>query len=181
MMLLCGAHFAPFFVSRRKTPDALGQEGARNIQYAAQFLLIVLNLLATKNLVVFKVPERTLSIHRAPHITRNMFIRNLYTIGVFVSICAPGVSYAAVASVDYVTQHVTQLHHDIATKEDISNRVSELSPSSTDAQYPTALATYSAVSRRVDTDATANQNMAGTYTVSGVMYVPDQELPQWEN
>ena len=121
-----------------------------------------------------------MKIRNATHTTRNMAIRNMCTIGVLVAICASGVSYAAVASADYVTQHVTQLRHDISTKE-VSNRVSELSQSSTDTQYPTALATYSAVSRRVDTDATANQTMAGTYTVSGVMYVPDQELPQWEN
>lgn len=55
-----------------------------------------------------------------------MGIRNMCAIGVLASICASGVSYAAVASADYVTQHVTQLRHDISTKEDVYNNIDDM-------------------------------------------------------
>jgi len=86
-----------------------------------------------------------------------------------------------IAAVSYVDRSTTTLANtlntSIVTKEDASNKTTIISSSSTDTQYPSALAVYSAVSNRVDTSASAVQTMAGTYTVSGSLIVPDQPLP----
>ena len=85
---------------------------------------------------------------------------------------------AAISYVQRITDTLkTTMTTSIDAKEDVSNKITTVSSSSTDTQYPSALAVYSAVSNRVDTSASAVQNMAGTYTVSGTLIVPDQPLP----
>lgn len=75
-----------------------------------------------------------------------------------------------IASVGYVKEV-------IATKENTTNKVTSLTSSATDTQYPSALAVYSAVSERVSTSSAANQSMAGKYNVTGTLSVPDLPLP----
>lgn len=60
------------------------------------------------------------------------------------------------------------------------NKVTSLTPSVTDVQYPSALAVYSSVSERVSTSSAANQSMAGKYNVPGTLSVPDLPLPRAE-
>lgn len=75
-----------------------------------------------------------------------------------------------IASVGYVKEV-------IATKENTTNKVTSLTSSATNTQYPSALAVYSAVSERVSTSSAANQSMAGKYNVTGTLSVPDLPLP----
>lgn len=86
-----------------------------------------------------------------------------------------------IAGVNYVKTITnalkTTLTASIDAKEDASNKTTTISSSSTDTQYPSAHAVYSAVSNRVDTSSSAVQTMAGKYTVSGSLIVPDQLLP----
>ena len=85
---------------------------------------------------------------------------------------------AAVSYVKTITNALkTTLTASIDAKEDASNKTTTISSSSTDTQYPSAHAVYSAVSNRVDTASSAVQTMAGKYTVSGSLFVPDQPLP----
>lgn len=85
---------------------------------------------------------------------------------------------AAISYVERITDALkTTLTTTINTKEDASNKTTTISSSSTDTQYPSAHAVYSAVSNRVDTSSSAVQTMAGKYTVSGSLIVPDQPLP----
>lgn len=85
---------------------------------------------------------------------------------------------AAVSYVKTITNALkTTLTASIDAKEDASNKTTTISSSSTDTQYPSAHAVYSAVSNRVDTASSAVQTMAGKYTVSGSLIVPDQPLP----
>lgn len=77
---------------------------------------------------------------------------------------------SGIASVGYVKEV-------IATKENTTNKVTSLTSSATDTQYPSALAVYSAVSERVSTSSAANQSMAGKYNVTGTLSVPDLPLP----
>lgn len=85
---------------------------------------------------------------------------------------------AAVSYVKTITNALkTTLTASIDTKENASNKTTTISSSSTDTQYPSAHAVYSAVSNRVDTASSAVQTMAGKYTVSGSLIVPDQPLP----
>ncbi len=90
-------------------------------------------------------------------------------------------STGGIAAVSYIKQTVsalkTTVDADLATREAVSNKTTTISSSSTDSQYPSAHAVYSAVSGRVATDSSAVQNMAGTYTVSGTIQVPDQDVP----
>ena len=65
----------------------------------------------------------------------------------------------------------------MANKENTMNKVTSLTPSVTDVQYPSALAVYSSVSERVSTSSAANQSMAGKYNVTGTLSVPDLPLP----
>lgn len=78
-----------------------------------------------------------------------------------------------IASVGYVKEV-------IATKENTTNKVTSLTSSATDTQYPSALAVYSAVSERVSTSSAADQSMAGKYNVTGTLSVPDLPLPSAE-
>ncbi len=55
-----------------------------------------------------------------------------------------------------------------------------LFPTTTLAEIPTTNYVNGAVATRVDTSATANQTMAGTYNVSGTMTVPTPPLPAVE-
>ncbi len=88
------------------------------------------------------------------------------------------VGLAAVSYVNTITNALkTTLTASIDAKENASNKTTIISSSSTDAQYPSAHAVYSAVSNRVDTASSAVQTMAGRYTVSGSLFVPDQPLP----
>lgn len=85
---------------------------------------------------------------------------------------------AAVSYVNTITNALkTTLTASIDAKENAFNKTTTISSSSTDAQYPSAHAVYSAVSNRVDTASSAVQTMAGKYTVSGSLFVPDQPLP----
>ncbi|MDO5012745.1 MAG: hypothetical protein Q4E56_04510 [Pseudomonadota bacterium] len=85
---------------------------------------------------------------------------------------------AAISYVERITDALkTTLTTSIDAKEDASNKTTTISSSSTDTQYPSAHAVYSAVSGRVDTSSSAVQTMAGKYTVSGSLIVPDQPLP----
>lgn len=85
---------------------------------------------------------------------------------------------AAVSYVKTITDALkTSLTASIDAKENASNKTTTISSSSTDTQYPSAHAVYSAVSNRVDTASSAVQTLAGTYTVSGALIVPDQPLP----
>lgn len=88
------------------------------------------------------------------------------------------VGLAAVSYVNTITNALkTTLTASIDAKENASNKTTTISSSSTDTQYPSAHAVYSAVSNRVDTASSAVQTMAGRYTVSGSLFVPDQPLP----
>lgn len=88
------------------------------------------------------------------------------------------VGLAAVSYVNTITNALkTTLTASIDAKENASNKTTTISSSSTDTQYPSAHAVYSAVSNRVDTASSAVQTMAGKYTVSGSLFVPDQPLP----
>lgn len=82
-------------------------------------------------------------------------------------------SSGGIAGVSYVKDVV-------ATKESTTNKVTSLTSSVTDTQYPSALAVYSAVSERVSTSSAASQSMAGTYNVTGTLSVPDLPLPSEE-
>lgn len=98
------------------------------------------------------------------------------------AVAEPGAStsggLAAVSYVKTITNALkTTLTASIDTKENASNKTTTISSSSTDTQYPSAHAVYSAVSNRVDTASSAVQTMAGKYTVSGSLIVPDQPLP----
>lgn len=88
------------------------------------------------------------------------------------------VGLAAVSYVNTITNALKNtLTASIDAKENASNKTTTISSSSTDTQYPSAHAVYSAVSNRVDTASSAVQTMAGEYTVSGSLFVPDQPLP----
>ena len=64
-------------------------------------------------------------------------------------------AFAAIPSISYVQQHVAeQIASAVATKADIR-----------------------ALESKVDTSTTANQTMAGSYTVSGTFNVPTPTLP----
>ncbi len=78
-----------------------------------------------------------------------------------------------VASVDYVDNATITL-------ESTSNKVDAIDANATDAQYPSALAVSNALDARVDVRETADQTMAGTYTVTGSLIVPTQPLPSAE-
>lgn len=98
------------------------------------------------------------------------------------AVAEPGTSTSGgIAGVNYVKTITnslkTTLTASIDAKEDASNKTTSISSSSTDTQYPSAHAVYSAVSNRVDTSSSAVQTMAGKYTVSGSLIVPDQPLP----
>lgn len=80
---------------------------------------------------------------------------------------------SGIAGVSYVKEVV-------ATKESTTNKVTSLTSSATNTQYPSALAVYSAVSERVSTSSAANQSMAGKYNVTGTLSVPDLPLPSAE-
>lgn len=80
---------------------------------------------------------------------------------------------SGIAGVSYVKDVV-------ATKESTTNKVTSLTSSVTDSQYPSALAVYSAVSERVSTSSAADQSMAGKYNVTGTLSVPDLPLPSEE-
>ena len=80
---------------------------------------------------------------------------------------------SGIAGVSYVKDVV-------ATKESTTNKVTSLTSSVTDSQYPSALAVYSAVSERVSTSSAASQSMAGKYNVTGTLSVPDLPLPSEE-
>ena len=80
---------------------------------------------------------------------------------------------SGIAGVSYVKDVV-------ATKESTTNKVTSLTSSATNTQYPSALAVYSAVSERVSTSSAASQSMAGTYNVTGTLSVPDLPLPSEE-
>ena len=82
-------------------------------------------------------------------------------------------SYANVASSSYVTQ-ISE------TKESLSNKTDTLTAESTADQYPSAKTVYDGLSYRVDTRDDAEQTLAGKYTVSGELAVPDQPLPTIE-
>lgn len=118
--------------------------------------------------------------------------RLLFLLAVFViwgvagtanaAVAEPGTSTSGgIAGVNYVKTITnalkTTLTASIDAKEDASNKTTTISSSSTDSQYPSAHAVYSAVSNRVDTASSAVQTMAGKYTVSGSLIVPDQPLP----
>lgn len=88
------------------------------------------------------------------------------------------VGLTTVSYVNTITNALkTTLTASIDAKENASNKTTTISSSSTDTQYPSAHAVYSAVSNRVDTASSAVQTMAGRYTVSGSLIVPDQPLP----
>ena len=53
-------------------------------------------------------------------------------------------------------------------------------PSTAYVQQQIANQIADSVSTKVDTSATANQTMAGTYTVTGAMYAPTPTLPTAE-
>ncbi len=53
-------------------------------------------------------------------------------------------------------------------------------PSTAYVQQQIASQIADSVSTKVDTSATANQTMAGTYTVTGAMYAPTPTLPTAE-
>ena len=66
----------------------------------------------------------------------------------------------------------------ITGKEDVSNKVSDLSASFTDnTQYPSALAVKNALANKVDITAGTNQTLSGTYTVAGTLSVNTPTLP----
>lgn len=117
------------------------------------------------------------------HVFRTVFFGYVFA-AVFCVFCAwalpndvnpddNGTTYAAtsgIAGVSYVKDVV-------ANTENTMNKVTSLTPSVTDVQYPSALAVYSAVSERVSTSSAANQSMAGKYNVTGTLSVPDLPLP----
>lgn len=65
-------------------------------------------------------------------------------------------------------------------KESLSNKTDTLTAESTSDQYPNAKTVYDGLSYRVDTRGDAEQTLAGKYTVSGELSVPDQPLPTTE-
>lgn len=80
---------------------------------------------------------------------------------------------SGIAGVSYVKDVV-------ANKENTMNKITSLTPSVTDVQYPSALAVYSSVSERVSISSAANQSMAGKYNVTGTLSIPDLPLPRAE-
>ncbi len=66
----------------------------------------------------------------------------------------------------------------VTGKEDVSNKVSDLSASFTDnTQYHSALAVKNALANKVDITAGTNQTLSGTYTVAGTLSVNTPTLP----
>lgn len=92
-----------------------------------------------------------------------------------VAVIGSGANAAAVrvASVDYVDNATITL-------ESVSNKVDTINADATDTQYPSARAVSNALDARVDVRETADQTMAGTYTVTGSLIVPTQPLPSAE-
>lgn len=71
-----------------------------------------------------------------------------------------------------------QIASAITGKEDISNKVSDLSASFTDnTKYPSALAVKNALANKVDITSGTNQTLSGTYTVAGTLSVNTPTLP----
>ena len=68
----------------------------------------------------------------------------------------------------------------LGAKESLSNKTDTLTAESTSDQYPSAKTVYDGLSYRVDTRDDAEQTLAGKYTVSGALTVPDQPLPTIE-
>lgn len=88
-------------------------------------------------------------------------------------VSCPTTTTSGIAGVSYVKDVV-------ATKESTTNKVTSLTSSATNTQYPSALAVYSAVSERVSTSSAADQSMGGKYNVTGTLSVPDLPLPSEE-
>lgn len=85
------------------------------------------------------------------------------------SFCNDG-AYANIASKEYVVKLSD-------VKESLSNKTDTLDEASTTTQYPSAKSVYDHLTYRVDVRDSANQTLAGKYTVSGEFIVPDQPLP----
>lgn len=100
-------------------------------------------------------------------------IQMMFLIAGCVSFTRIPASYANVASGAWVTQISD-------TKESLSNKTDTLTAESTSDQYPSAKTVYDGLSYRVDTRGDAEQTLAGKYTVSGELSVPDQPLPTTE-
>lgn len=79
-------------------------------------------------------------------------------------------AYADIASKEYVVKLSD-------VKESLSNKTDTLDEASTATQYPSAKSVYDNLTYRVDVRDSANQTLAGKYTVSGEFIVPDQPLP----
>lgn len=79
-------------------------------------------------------------------------------------------AYANIASKEYVAK-ISDV------KESLSNKTDTLDEASTTIQYPSAKSVYDNLAYRVDVRDSANQTLAGKYTVSGEFIVPDQPLP----
>ncbi len=85
------------------------------------------------------------------------------------SFCNDG-AYANIASKEYVVKLSD-------VKESLSNKTDTLDETSTTAQYPSAKSVYDNLAYRVDVRDSADQTLAGKYTVSGEFIVPNQPLP----
>ncbi len=83
----------------------------------------------------------------------------------------------AKAVYDLTNSMTTTTNAALATKEDKSNKTATIDASSTAEQYPTALAVYNLSETHVKTGADAAQTLAGAYTVTGSITVPDQAMP----
>lgn len=83
----------------------------------------------------------------------------------------------AKAVYDLTNSMTTTTNAALGTKEDKSNKTATIDASSTADQYPTALAVYNLSETHVKTGADATQTLAGAYTVTGSMTVPDQTMP----
>ena len=83
----------------------------------------------------------------------------------------------AKAVYDLTNSMTTTTNAALGTKEDKSNKTATIDASSTADQYPSALAVYNLSETHVKTGADATQTLAGAYTVTGSMTVPDQTMP----
>lgn len=83
---------------------------------------------------------------------------------------AHGADSLYVASQSYVDGAIENV-------EKTTQRVTVINSSSDNNHYPTALAVYNLSETHVKTGADATQTLAGAYTVTGSMTVPDQTMP----
>lgn len=83
-----------------------------------------------------------------------------------------GVAHAGIVADTYVTSIKNALD---SAKENVSNKVTNLTPDATDVQYPSARAVHTALGAKVSVN--GDENISGTKTFVASPIVPTPALP----